>query len=126
MNIDQMEASVDGLHQKFDAIKIAIQIEAIVKEYGHHVALTGGVLYKTELRKDIDYVLYSEDRFSDTDEDKEAYADIKHEMFRALSKISVAVKYDYGYVVKAKLRSHNLDFLLVNFPGDSTYDEIPD
>lgn len=41
-----------------DAIRIAKLIESVAVNYGAHVALTGGSLYKEGKRKDIDFIIY--------------------------------------------------------------------
>lgn len=41
-----------------EAIGLCVQIEAVCPEYGCHVALTGGTLYKEGPRKDLDLVFY--------------------------------------------------------------------
>lgn len=41
-----------------DAFILAKEVEAIAPQYGYHVALTGGLLYKEGPRKDCDLVLY--------------------------------------------------------------------
>lgn len=40
------------------AIDLCIQLEAFAPQYGCHVALTGGCLYKNGPRKDVDVILY--------------------------------------------------------------------
>lgn len=41
-----------------EAVELCRQIESICPDYGAHVALTGGVLYKDNPRKDLDLVFY--------------------------------------------------------------------
>jgi hypothetical protein len=41
-----------------EAIALAIKVEEICPKFGCHVALTGGLLYKTGQRKDCDLLLY--------------------------------------------------------------------
>lgn len=40
------------------AQQLCVQIEAVCPEFGCHVALTGGTLYKTGWHKDLDLVMY--------------------------------------------------------------------
>lgn len=40
------------------AVDVCTQIEAICPQYGCHVGLTGGVLYKIGERKDLDVIFY--------------------------------------------------------------------
>lgn len=41
-----------------EAIELCRKLEAFAPEFGYHVALTGGLLYKDGERKDCDIVLY--------------------------------------------------------------------
>lgn len=41
-----------------EAVELCRQIEAVAPQYGFHVALTGGVLYKDGPRKDLDLLFY--------------------------------------------------------------------
>jgi hypothetical protein len=41
-----------------DAIALCVMLESVVPEFGAHVALTGGNLYKTGERKDADVLFY--------------------------------------------------------------------
>lgn len=40
------------------AIQWCVKLESIASKYGGHVALTGGLLYKTGTRKDLDVLVY--------------------------------------------------------------------
>lgn len=42
-----------------EAIEFCKKVEAIIAPIGHHVALTGGCLYKEGCRKDLDLIIYS-------------------------------------------------------------------
>lgn len=41
-----------------DGVYFAQLIESVCPQYGYHVALTGGCLYKDGYRKDIDLIIY--------------------------------------------------------------------
>lgn len=41
-----------------EAVAVCKQIEAFAPQYGYHVGLTGGLLYKDGERKDLDIMLY--------------------------------------------------------------------
>lgn len=45
-----------------DAIALCVAIEQFAPNHGAHVALTGGCLYKTGIRRDCDIVLYRHDK----------------------------------------------------------------
>ena len=50
-----------------EAIALCKDLEAFAPEYGCHVALTGGLLYKDGPRKDVDIVLYRVRQVSEID-----------------------------------------------------------
>lgn len=41
-----------------DAIALCIELEAIAPDFGAHIGLTGGLLYKQGERKDVDIIIY--------------------------------------------------------------------
>ena len=57
----EMVSKADALEwlTQVSARNLCVKIEAMCVPHGFHVALTGGCLYKTGLRKDIDLVFYS-------------------------------------------------------------------
>ena len=42
-----------------ESIEFCKQLEEIASKHDHHIALTGGCLYKMNLRKDLDIIIYS-------------------------------------------------------------------
>lgn len=96
------------------AVKVCTQTENMAPQHGYHVGLTGGCLYKTGPRKDLDIILYpvlAKDQEPD-------------ELFRRL-KTALTIQVLKGnpecdFVVKTKTRSGMaIDFL---FPANP-YDE---
>lgn len=67
-------------------------IELIAPKYGAHVALTGGALYKTGLRKDADILFYRI---------RQAERIELRGLFEALEEVGIHIGLDYGWVVKA-------------------------
>lgn len=95
-----------------EAIALCAQLEIFAPEFGCHVALTGGCLYKSGDRKDLDIVLYRirQEPFIDVDG-----------FFERAEKIGVNMLADHGFVIKATLceydeyrrcRERSIDFLL--------------
>lgn len=97
-----------------DAVALCRQIEAICPDYGCHVALTGGCLYKDGERKDLDVLFY---RIRQT-------PNIDHEgLFAALSNIGMERTRGFGWCVKATYEGRSIDCF---FPeGDGDYDPLP-
>lgn len=90
-----------------DAVKLITEIEALAPECGCHVALTGGVLYKSGPRKDLDIMLYQIRQAECIDWPK---------LRRRLEKIGIMFGGEYGWVVKATYQNRNIDFLFPNNP----------
>lgn len=92
------------------AIAFCTLVEEIAPSYGCHVALTGGCLYKTESRKDLDILFY---RVRQTPEIN------KLGLFLALQdKLGVTVvKHVNGWITKAKWNNRNIDFFFPEEEG---------
>lgn len=94
-----------------EAIELCIEVEAICPQYGCHVALTGGLLYKEGRRKDCDLLFY---RIRQVDE-----IDYKG-LWSALSDIGLVQTTGFGWCYKAVYKGKNIDCF---FPEeeDGTY-----
>lgn len=93
------------------AIALCIQIEDICPEYGCHVALTGGVLYKPQPRKDLDLVFYRIRQVERIDVDG---------LFTALEKIGITrVTEDEAWCIKARYGGRSIDCLFPENTGGS-------
>lgn len=76
-----------------DAIALCTEIERYAPNYGCHVALTGGCLYKSGSRKDLDILFYRIRQVSEIDHE---------ELFAALDEHSaITVEGGFGWCVKA-------------------------
>ncbi len=84
------------------AIAVCSEIERICPHFGCHVALTGGLLYKTGERKDCDLVLY---RIRQT-----PFIDFEG-LFEALKTVGIIKESGFGFCIKAKHNGKNIDFL---------------
>jgi hypothetical protein len=84
-----------------EAVALCREIEAICPEFGCHVALTGGLLYKDGERKDLDIVFY---RIRQT-------AIINEEgLFAALDqKLEIKLKEHFGFCVKLDQSGRRID-----------------
>lgn len=99
-----------------DAIKLCVLVENICPQYGCHVALTGGLLYKHGMRKDCDLLFYRIRQSADIDYDG---------LFDALKSIGLEKVKGYGFIIKATYEGKPVDCI---FPeevdGDSTSGEV--
>jgi hypothetical protein len=84
------------------AIALCMQLEEAAPMFGGHVALTGGCLYKTGERKDVDIMIYRS-----TDEPP-----FKWDEFFAEIKLTLGIElvHDFGFCKKARMGEHTIDF----------------
>lgn len=83
-----------------EAIALCRQIEAICPDYGCHVALTGGLLYKAGPRKDADILFYRIRQTAEIDESG---------LFAALAMIGVERVSGFGWCHKATFNGKPID-----------------
>lgn len=84
-----------------EAIELCCKVESICPQFGYHVALTGGCLYKDGPRKDCDIVFY---RIRQVNEPR------TDEMFAALERtIELKKVSGFGFVIKALYKGKGLD-----------------
>jgi len=104
-----------------EAIELCRKIEAFAPEYGAHVALTGGCLYKDGVRKDCDILFYAIRQWPEIDEDG---------LLKRLAKEGVAIGNRKGWVRKATYGGMPLDiFFPEAYPageGDDEYSAFID
>lgn len=102
--------------QKMDqaaAIILCKKIEAICPQFGCHVALTGGCLYKEGSRKDCDILFYRIRQVKEID---------MKGLFAALTTIGVHDANGFGFVYKAKYGSCTIDMF---FPEEQSGEYNP-
>lgn len=101
-----------------EAIDLCIKLEELAPEFGCHVALTGGLLYKSGPRKDADILFY---RIRQSALYKEALLDTLEE------ELGFEIYDDHGFVVKAGYQGRSLDLLFPDV-SNGTYGNmgIPD
>lgn len=90
------------------AVALCRQIEAVCPQYGCHVALTGGTLYKDGERKDADILFY---RIRQVEE-----IDVSG-LMEALRGLGVEPTNDYGWCFKATHEGRAIDFFFPERPG---------
>lgn len=95
-----------------EAIDLCRQIEAICPDFGCHVALTGGCLYKHGPRKDADILFYRIRQVSEINLDG---------LFAALETLGVEKTGGFGFVHKALYRGKGIDFFFPESTGSSDY-----
>lgn len=91
-----------------EAVELCRQIEAICPAFGYHVALTGGLLYKSGTRKDCDVVLYQIRLATPS----------WVAMCEALAKIGLVCHEDFGFCTKAFFNGKPVDILRPEVPGN--------
>jgi hypothetical protein len=93
-----------------EAVDLCRKIEAICPEFGCHVALTGGTLYKDGPRKDLDILFYRIRQRDTIDTDG---------LFSIMRTIGVDRIKGFGWCHKAKFKGRNIDmFFPENQNGD--------
>ncbi len=95
-----------------EAIDFCKKIEAMCPEFGCHVALTGGLLYKEGDRKDLDILFY---RIRQVD-----YINIEG-LKDALVGIGVTLGKDFGWCKKAAFKGKNIDMFFPEHENDGAY-----
>jgi hypothetical protein len=106
------------------AIELCRKVEPIVAQFGCHVALTGGLLYKSGARKDCDLIVYrSGQEFGD--EARGSFFDTidRDGLFEALKAIDITINIEHTRVVKAHyglkdMRLQHVDFIFPECDGE--------
>lgn len=96
-----------------DAIRLCKQIEDVAPEFGLHVALTGGCLYKDGERKDVDIILYRIRQVNLPD---------YQGLYYKLSELNICSLLEgYGWVTKAITPDGiNIDFFDIEYDDANT------
>lgn len=101
-----------------EAIEVCKIIEEIAPEYGFHVALTGGLLYKEGSRKDCDLLFYRIRERPDPD---------WLGLWGELSSAGVVMVSDFGWCKKAIWRDKQIDIFDPEANGEyPIYEHNPD
>ncbi|MEE9223077.1 MAG: hypothetical protein V3V40_06430 [Nitrosomonadaceae bacterium] len=99
------------------AIDLCKAIEEVVPQFGCHVALTGGTLYKEGDRKDIDIILYRIRQVEEINLDG---------LFEALRLIGVDKKSGFGWCYKAEYYGTKIDIFFPEEQGGIYVKEVSD
>lgn len=91
-----------------EAIALCKRLEEIAPQFGAHVALTGGCLYKDGARADCDIMFYRI-RQEEVDEAELLQHLVKFEGF--------SLRGRYGWVQKAVYKGKSVDLFFPNFTG---------
>lgn len=94
--------TVDTTWTRAEAVLLAIEAEAVAPEFGCHVALTGGCLYRAGKRKDCDLLFYRVRQVEEIDVDG---------LFAALAKIGLVKVSGFGWCHKATYQGKPVDCL---------------
>ena len=95
-----------------DAIELCRIVETIAPDYGCHVALTGGTLYKGGDRKDIDILFYRIRQVDSVDTEG---------LLEALAALDVVKLSGFGWVYKALWKGIPIDMF---FPEEQEGDQV--
>jgi hypothetical protein len=95
------------------AVNICAIIELISPQFGCHVALTGGCLYKDGERKDLDILFYRIRQKKEIDYDG---------LFSALSKIGFKKPEGFGWLFKSEYFGCPVDMFFPEEVGGGEYD----
>lgn len=82
-----------------EALTLARAVEQVSPEFGYHVALTGGLLYKDGPRKDADLVFYS---IRQRDGDRKG-------LLAAMTALGVTVDGTFGWMNKSRWLGKTVD-----------------
>lgn len=96
-----------------EAIDLAVKIEAVCPEFGYHVALTGGCLYRKGLRQDCDLLFYTIRQFENPNYEG---------LLGKLGELGIQCYAQFGFCVKAGLGPKSLDLLFPETPGGDYQD----
>ena len=96
------------------AVLICREIEQVAPDFGCHVALTGGCLYKDGDRKDLDILFYRIRQIKEIDKDG---------LFKALEKLGMSDISGFGWLHKAKHGVHSIDIFFPEEQEGEDYDE---
>lgn len=99
-----------------EALELCVELEKWCPEYGCHVALTGGLLYKQGPRKDCDVLFYRIRQRKNIDMEG---------LWNALSAVGFQKVSGFGWCYKATWRGKSVDCF---FPEEETgeYNSDPD
>lgn len=94
-----------------EAVELCRQIESFCPDYGYHVALTGGSLYKDGERKDVDIMFYTIRQRGDQNNEG---------LMEHLESIGAQILYGHefgtAWVTKAKYFGKSIDFFFPEVP----------
>jgi len=94
------------------AVELCVALEAIAPNFGAHVALTGGTLYKIGPRKDVDILIYRIRHVENIDVDG---------FMLAASEIGIEPGRDFGWCYRATYRGKPIDFFFPERDGGQQY-----
>lgn len=92
-----------------EAVDLCIKLEAIAPNFGAHIGLTGGLLYKQGERKDADIIIYRIRQVQAIDSDG---------LFAAFAEIGVEKVSGFGWCHKATYQGKPIDFFFPEEDGE--------
>lgn len=85
---------------QMEAIDLCVKVESVCPKFGCHVGLTGGLLYKSGVRKDCDIIFYRIRQCDKIDMDG---------LWNALNQIGLIKTSGFGWCYKAKFFGKSVD-----------------
>jgi hypothetical protein len=106
--VECVDASAPPKWTLSDAVELCCVLEVIAPQYGAHVGLTGGTLYKDGPRKDVDILFYRIRQVESID---------VLGLMEACRAVGVEPGGDYGWCHKATFRGKKIDFFFPEREG---------
>jgi len=103
-----MKTTLASFWTQAEAIELCVKVESICPNFGCHVALTGGLLYKRGPRKDCDLLFYRIRQVEQIDLDG---------LWKALKEIGVDQVTGFGWCYKARYNGKSLDCFMPEEQG---------
>jgi len=103
-----MKTTLASFWTQAEAIGLCVKVESICPNFGCHVALTGGLLYKRGPRKDCDLLFYRIRQVEQIDLDG---------LWAALKAIGIDQVTGFGWCYKARYNGKSLDCLMPEEQG---------
>jgi hypothetical protein len=115
-----MAGRASKLWLQHEAIDFAAHVENYAEDYGAHIALTGGCLYKSGPRKDLDLVVYRIRQVVDIDR-----VGFFERLERCISGFVLVTRKPH-FCMKAMLNGKEIDFLFPETENGGDYEKDED
>jgi hypothetical protein len=114
MHLPDIITAKDAQWSQSEAIALCVLVESVCPAFGCHVALTGGLLYKSGKRKDCDLLFYRIRQFEEID---------MNGLWFALAGIGLEEQSGFGWCYKSKFQGKSVDCF---FPEEQSGEYNPE